>query len=117
MKNLEYKRTIKEMQELSGLSEPIKRQRDKDHIGQHPFIKGLYRLFRYGGYTVYTNDTYTSGTVECPSGWVDHWIRYAQVEGCELKFGYDAPSKIGQFIRQKLQGKVTVILQQEAANE
>ena len=77
-------------------------RRAREEAGHHPFYVGLYRLFRKNGYVVYTNDTYTSGVVETPSGWVDHWIRYARVKGREMTFAYDAPEKVPPYIQRML---------------
>ena len=81
-------------------------RRKREDAGLHPWYIGSFRLFKKNGYTVYTNDAYSSGIIECPSGHSDHWIRYAGVKGCEMRFAYDRPSLIAPYIKRMLVAKV-----------
>jgi hypothetical protein len=85
-------------------------RRARRKAGLHPWIIGLDRLFKKNGYTVYTNDAYTSGIIECPSGHADHWIRYGCVKGCHMRFAFDAPGKIAPYIKRMLSDKVGRLL-------
>ena len=97
---------------VTGFSSVAKRQRDKNEKGLHPYIKGLYRLVGANCYKIYSNDTLTTGLIECPDGWVDNWIRYAAVEGKEMSFGFDAPERIPGYIKVLL--RVTIRMRLDA---
>ena len=85
--------------------------------GLHEVYIGLICLFRKNGYAVYANDTYTSGVIETPHGWIDHWIRYASA-GDGRRFAYDAPEKITPYVRRMLEQKVIAKLEkQEVKND
>ena len=90
-------------------------RREREKAGLHPYHVGLFRLFKKNKYTIYSNDAFSSGIIECPSGHSDHWIRYAGVKGCEMRFAYDRPSLIAPYIKRMLTQTVQRKLDANAA--